>query len=369
MSYYEVIKRTEGLDTDGLFHSISRHEIERALASEVLSQAGFVATLSQEAEKYLELAAAKAREITLKHFGKTIQLYTPIYIANYCDNRCLYCGFKADNAFQRKKLGLDEVKKEAEFISSTGLRSILVLTGDSRSESPVSYIKDCVKILKEYFSSIAIEVYALTEEEYRELISEGVDGLTIYQETYDEKLYETLHPSGPKRDFLFRLDAPERGAMAGMRNVNIGTLLGLASWRREIFLMGLHAKYLQDAYPDVEIGISIPRLRPHAGDFKPGFEVSDRNIVQIITALRLFMPRLGIAVSTREDPILRENIMPLGVTRMSAGSTTCVGGHTRIINDHDRPQFEISDERSVEEIRSLLERRGYQPVLKDWMKI
>lgn len=324
--------------------------------------------LSPEAESNLEEMAVKAHNLTLKHFGKTIQLYTPMYLSNYCDNQCIYCGFNIKNEVERKKLTLDEVEKEAQFISSTGLKHILILTGESREESPVGYLKDCIRVLRKYFSSISIEVYPLTQEEYAQLVSEGVDGLTIYQETYDEEVYNKMHLSGPKKDFRFRLDAPQRGCEAGMRNVNIGVLLGLNDWRKEIFLLGLHAKYLQDNFTDVEIGISIPRLRPQVGDFKAIAEVSDKNIVQIILALRIFLPRLGISVSTRENPAFRENLVPLGITRMSAGSTTRVGGHT-VGREAGLEQFEICDERSVEEIKDMLNRKGYQPVLKDWMHL
>lgn len=324
--------------------------------------------LSAEAESNLEEMALKAHNLTLKHFGKTIQLYTPMYLSNYCDNQCIYCGFNIKNEVERKKLTLDEVEKEAQFISSTGLKHILILTGESREESPVGYLKDCIGVLKKYFSSISIEVYPLTQEEYAQLVSEGVDGLTIYQETYDEEVYNKMHLSGPKKDYRFRLDAPQRGCEAGMRNVNIGVLLGLNDWRKEIFLLGLHAKYLQDNFVDVEIGVSIPRLRPQVGDFKAIVEVSDKNIVQIILALRIFLPRLGISVSTRESPTFRENLVPLGITRMSAGSTTRVGGHTIGI-EAGSEQFEVCDERSVEEIKEMLSRKGYQPVLKDWLSL
>lgn len=330
----------------------------------------FAGHLSGKAESSLENLAQRARETTLNNFGRTIQLYTPMYLSNYCDNACLYCGFNVNNKIDRKVLVPEEVEKEAGFISSTGIRHILILTGESREMSPTGYIKDCIKILKKHFSSISIEVYPLAEDEYRELIAAGVDGLTIYQEAYDESVYSKMHPDGPKSDYRFRLGAPERGARAGMRNVNIGVLLGLAPWREEVLCLGLHARYLQDKFPDVEIGVSLPRIRPQVSGFKAGYEVSDKNLVQIILALRLFLPRLGIALSTRERPELRENLIPLGITRMSAGSTTRVGGHTTGHKDDDYAfQFEISDPRSVEEIKAMLGEKGYQPVLKDWMHI
>ena len=223
--------------------------------------------------------------------------------------------------------------------------------------------------MKKYFSSISVEIYPLTESQYGEIIQEGVDGLTIYQETYDEKVYSEVHRAGPKKDYKFRLDAPERAAMAGIRNVNIGVLLGLSDWRRDVFFMGMHAKYLQDKFCDVEIGSSVPRLRPHTGDFKIPVEVNDKNMAQIIVALRIFLPRLSISISTRENPQLREGLLPLGVTRMSAGSSTKVGGHSIEYPEESNPsQFEISDTRSVEEIRAMLAVKGYQAVFKDWMQ-
>ena len=325
--------------------------------------------LSPEAEKNLEEMAQKAHEITLQNFGKTIQLYTPMYISNYCENECVYCGFNKSSRTERKKLTPEEVEKEAACIASSGLRHVLILTGESREESPVSYIKSCVQILKKYFTSISIEIYPLTEDEYRELITEGVDGLTVYQETYDKEAYDKVHLSGPKKDYKFRLDAPERALKAGMRTVNIGVLLGLSDWREEAFSMGLHARHLQDKFTDAEISISVPRIRPQVEGYRPPLEVTDKNIVQIILALRIFLPRVGITLSTRENPDLRENLLPLGVTRMSAGSTTAVGGHTINYTKNKPVQFEISDGRNVDQIKEMLLEKGYQPVLKDWVLI
>lgn len=331
-------------------------------------QGRFAGLLSVGAEDRLEDLARQARKTTLRYFGRAIHLYTPIYLSNHCQNRCLYCGFNSDNEIERKKLTVDEVEREAQYISSTGLKHILVLTGDSPKENPVSYIKECVGVLRKYFDSVSIEIYALTAGEYRELIGCGVDGLTIYQEVYDADVYKKVHVSGAKKDYLFRLETPERALSEGMRFVNIGALLGLADWRKEIFFTGLHAGYLQDRYPEAEISISLPRLRPHAGSFSGECAVSDKNIVQAMAALRLFLPRAGITISTRESADFRENIIPLGVTRISAGSTTAVGGHTSSGVDKCN-QFEIFDRRNVPEIMNMLRNKGYQPVMKDWMAI
>ncbi|MGA2774858.1 MAG: 2-iminoacetate synthase ThiH [Candidatus Omnitrophota bacterium] len=363
MNYYEVYSQYKGKTFDE-----KSEDIKSAILTDNVSISQFSALLSASAEKYLEEIAARAHELTISNFGKTIQLYTPMYLSDYCENKCAYCGFTADNSFKRKKLSLDEVEKEAKFIASTGLKHILILTGESRKMTPISYIKDCVNVLKKYFSSISIEIFPLTEAEYAELVSCGVDGLTIYQEVYDETVYDSVHLAGAKKNYNFRLDAPERGCASGMRNVNIGILLGLAPWRKEAFFMGLHAKYLQDKFPDVEIGISLPRLRPQVGNFTAPYIVTDKNIVQMIMALRLFLPRVGITISTRENPEFRENILSLGITKMSAGSTTAVGGHTLNQGAH-QAQFRISDERSVDEIKDAIERKGYQPVLKDWLQL
>ena len=370
MSYYDTVLEYKQYGRTLPLKNFSRDHLKKAIYAGEVTAGQFACLLSQEAEDSLEEMACRSHELTLRYFGRTVQLYTPIYLSNHCDNKCVYCGFNSGNDLNRKKLGFEEVENEARLISSTGLKHILVLTGDSRKESPVSYIRDCIKILRKYFSSISIEVYALTEGEYAELVSVGVDALTIYQEVYDEDIYSSVHPLGPKRNYKFRLDAPERGARSGLRKVNIGTLFGLGDWRREVFLMGLHAKYLQDKYPDVEIGASIPRIRPHAGAFRPLVEVSDKNIVQAIVSLRIFLPRLSMSVSTREDPKFREDILPLGITSMSAGSTTYVGGHSMDIYEKGLvPQFEISDKRSVGEVKAMLEGKGYQPVFKDWMCI
>ncbi|MBD3426796.1 MAG: 2-iminoacetate synthase ThiH [Candidatus Omnitrophica bacterium] len=370
MSYHDILKEYSQFDLESAFTAADESGLCGALGGERVGEKGLIALLSPYAAAHLERIAQKAHRITLKHFGRTIQLYTPIYVSNYCQNRCLYCGFNSSSDIPRKKLTLIQVEKEASFISSTGLRHVLLLTGGSRKESPVSYIIDCLRVLRRYFSSISVEIYSLEEEEYALLIKEGVDGLTIYQETYQEDIYRKVHPSGPKRDYRFRLDAPERALRKGMRAVNIGALLGLAPWRRDVFLMALHARYLCEKFPEAEVGVSLPRLRPTAGGFRAAHPVSDRDIAQVVMAMRLFLPRQGITISTREEPSFRENLMPLGVTRISAGSTTSVGGHTQSKGEDIMDmQFRISDERDVAQIREMLRAKGYQAVLQDWMTV
>ncbi|KKM10262.1 thiamine biosynthesis protein ThiH [Clostridiales bacterium PH28_bin88] len=364
MTFYDIYSRFKGFDFDSFFDRIGPHEVMGALEKSRIDHTDFLVLLSPAAEGVLEEMAQKAHRLTLQHFGRAMVLYTPLYLSNYCVNQCSYCGFNARNRLHRKTLTLEEVEAEARAIAGTGLRHILVLTGESRRHAPVCYIAGCVRVLRRYFASIGIEVYPMEEEEYRSLIQAGVDSLTIYQETYDEEVYDRVHLNGPKKNYRYRLEAPERGCRAGMRAVNIGSLLGLNDWRREAFFTGLHASYLQDRYPEVEFSVSVPRLRPHLGSFPPPCPVSDKNLVQVLLALRLFIPRLGLTLSTRERAELRDHLVPLSITRMSAGSCTRVGGHA--IQDTGDGQFDIADTRSVAEIREALLRRGYDPVFKDW---
>jgi len=367
MSFYAKYMEYRKFDFDGFFYGVTDLDVQRALNKEFIDEMDYLALLSPMAEKYLEQMAVKAQQLTIRNFGKVIFLFTPLYLSNYCTNKCVYCGFNVTNDIKRSKLTLDEVEQEAEAIRRTGLRHILILTGESRKDSPVSYIKDCVHVLKKRFSSISIEVYPLEEQEYAELVEAGVDGFTMFQEVYNEKLYQELHLGGPKRNYRYRLDAPERACRACMRTVNIGALLGLDEWRRESFFTGLHADYLQDNYPEIEISVSFPRIRPSMGCYEPRYQVTDKNLVQAMLALRIFMPRAGITLSTRENAKLRNNLLGLGVTKMSAGSSTAVGGYSN--KSKSESQFDISDERSVEEIKQMIYSKGYQPVFKDWLQI
>ncbi|OPY58904.1 MAG: 2-iminoacetate synthase [Pelotomaculum sp. PtaU1.Bin035] len=363
MSFYIERKNYEKFDFYNFFERVDDADIERVIAKDRLSELDYLTLLSPRAEGYLEAMAQKSLLLTIRHFGRVILLYTPLYLANYCVNHCVYCGFQVRNRLSRKKLSVDEVEAEAKIIAATGLKHILILTGESRKKSPVSYIKECIEVLKRYFTSISIEIYPLEEYEYAALISAGVDGLTIYQEVYNEEVYADLHPAGPKRNYRFRLEAPERACRAGIRTVNVGALLGLHDWRSEAFFTGLHANYLQNLFPEVDVSVSPPRIRPQLGGYRPDIEVSDKNLVQYMLAFRLFMPRGGITVSTRERAELRDHLVKLGATKMSAGSSTAVGGRS---NGGATGQFEISDGRSVAEMAAMLYSMGYQPVYKDW---
>ncbi|HAJ57478.1 MAG TPA: 2-iminoacetate synthase ThiH [Candidatus Omnitrophica bacterium] len=367
MGFYDSLEKFEGFDLESFFKKVSDDDILRAINNTSIDELDLLSLLSPQAGRHLEAMAQKSQELTLRNFGRVIYLYAPLYLGNFCDNECLYCGFKRDNPIERRKLSLPEVEKEAEAIAATGIRHILILTGESRQQTPVSYLKDCVLALKNYFSSISIEVYPLEAGEYKELIDVGVDGLTLYQETYDRSLYRQLHPRGPKSDFLYRLDAPDRAAGMKMRSLSIGALLGLADFRREAFFLGLHASYMEHRYPEVELSVSLPRFQRAAGDFSPVFPVGEAEFVQIMTALRLFLPRAGINISTREGHALRANLIGLGVTRMSAGSRTEVGGYA--LDGKTEGQFEVADKCGVSEVKEMIVKRGYQPVLKDWQAI
>lgn len=365
MNFYDKYLEYKDFKFDDFLNSVNEQQITNILSKDKLTVMDFLALLSEKAQEFLETMAQKAHKLTVMHFGKTILLYTPIYLSNYCENQCVYCGFNYKNKIKRKQLTLQEVENEAEEIAKTGLKHILILTGDAKNIASLSYLKNCIKILRQYFSSISIEIYALTQNEYKELIDEGVDLLTIYQETYDEILYDSLHLKGPKKDYKFRLNAPENACMANIRQVNIGALLGLnENFRKEAFFTALHASYLQDKYIGTEISVSLPRIKPHTGDFKSYYNISDKNMVQMILALRLFMPRLGITISTRESEEFRNNVISLGVTKMSAGSSTVVGGHTL---NNSTGQFDIDDSRNVDEMSKAILKLGYQPVFKDWL--
>jgi 2-iminoacetate synthase len=361
MPFIDTMIRYENFDIGAYCATVTSAQVERALGKGRLDELDYLALLSPAAStsQYIEAMARRARDITRTQFGNVIFLFTPLYVSNVCDNVCPYCSFARQHAISRRHLSIEEVRHEALRIAGTGLRHILMLTGESRAGASIEYLKECVGVLRELFSSIAIEVYPLDEAEYAELVACGVDGLTIYQETYDRDIYADLHSGGPKEDFEYRLSAPERACRAGIRSVTLGPLLGLAPPVREAFLAGLHARCILDEFPSVEISGSFPRLRPLAGEFQPPFCVDDRAFVQYLTALRIFIPNAGITVSTRESARFRDSILSLGPTKMSAGVSTSVGRNSE-------SQFEIDDRRSVNEMQNDLLARGFQPVMVDW---
>jgi len=318
----------------------------------------------------LEEMAHAARELTRRQFGRTISLYAPLYIANYCENECVYCGFHASQkSMPRSKLTMEQIDRECEALAATGNRSVLILTGESRFHSPPQYIRDAVRIASRYFSYVALEVYPLDEEEYRELYLAGVDGVTLYQETYDRARYDELHLAGPKKVYDYRVSAPDRIARSGIRHISMGALLGLTDWRRDVIALFEHVRSLEKRHPGVEFGLAFPRLRRVADDIHQYQEVSDRDMLKIMCAARLFFPRVGISISTRETPRFRDSILEFGVTKMSAGSSTRVGGYLEGENKYEDGQFEVFDPRSFDEIKAMLRAKGFDPVVTDWRNI
>lgn len=365
MSFYPIIKQYEAFDFAGFFDQVHENDVLGALEKDRMSPLDFLALLSPLAKHHLEAMARKANQLTVQFFGRTIQLFIPLYISNYCANDCLYCGFNQRNDIQRRKLSLAQIEMEAQSIAKTGLQHLLLLTGEARQLTPIDYLEAAVRLLKKYFASVSIEVFPMEEEAYARLKRAGVDGLTLYQEVYDRQRYALLHTTGKKTDYRFRLDAPERGARAGFRMVNMGALMGLGDVRQEAFFSGLHAKYLEDNYLQTEVGLSLPRFNPAEGDYTPDFSADDATYVQLMTALRCFLPRAGLTVSTRESATFRDHLIHLGATRFSAGSCTGVGGYAQN-NAKDTPQFEITDQRSVDQVVAAIKAQGYQPVYKDW---
>lgn len=347
---------------------VTRRQVLAALEREHLNLKDYALLLSPAAGECLEELAARAKAETASHFGNAVCLFTPLYIANYCENHCVYCGFNCQNKIHRGRLEPDEVAQELDAIAATGLREILLLTGESRHMSDVSYIGEAVKLAAERFSTVGIEIYPLNTEEYAYLHRCGADFVSVYQETYDPVRYEQMHRSGPKRVFPYRLNAQERALRGGMRGVAFGALLGLSDFRRDAFATGVHAWLLQRKYPHAEISFSVPRLRPYINreDNNPG-GVREAQLLQVMLAYRLLMPFAGITISTRERAGFRDHIVGLAATKISAGVKVGVGGHEE--EQKGDEQFEISDPRSVEAVRDMLLARGLQPVYTDYVRV
>ena len=322
--------------------------------------------LNNNDRKFLENLAQEARLTTLKHFGNVISLYAPIYLSNYCDNQCTYCGFNQLRDVKRTKLSIDEMENEMAKVSSFGIQNILLLTGESRIHSPFEYIKSSVIIAKKYFSSINLEVFPMGIDEYRELYELGVDGVTIYQETYDRERYKILHKKGPKRNYEFRRSTPERIAEAGMRTIGMGVLLGLSEIDKDIWHLFNHLKEMEREYPGVEYSLSFPRIIPIETKETDLYIADDITLIKLICLARILFPTIGINLSTRENQKLRDNALFLGVTRVSAASKTTVGGYDT--NSEESPQFDVMDKRSVKEITELIRTKGFDPVFTDWRR-
>jgi len=372
-------------------NAVAAHE---TLGKSKISLADFATLISPAAGELLETMGRKAHTMTQQRFGKTIRLFAPLYLSNECVNNCAYCGFSRDNPILRVTLSLDEVRREAEELKSQGFRNLLLVAGEHPKFVSNNYLRDCIATLHADWPGISLEVGPMETEDYRPLVAAGADGLVVYQETYDRKVYADMHTAGPKRNFDWRLETPERAYTAGFRRLGISPLYGLADWRYEALSVAAHADYLLRHCWKAAVTISLPRLRPCAGEFEPLTHVSDRELAQLICAFRLMFPDVGIVLSTRETPKLRDGLLPLGVTMMSAGSHTEPGGYTgagkekihhtergRIVElasgasewvpQADRAtnatgQFNIADERPAAEVAELIRRLGYEPVWKDW---
>ncbi len=357
------------------YSSYTARDVELALSKDTCSVEDFKALLSPAAAPYLEQMARKAERITAEHFGNTVYIFTPIYIANYCQNYCVYCGFNCYNNIRRKRLSFEEIEHEMQVIAKTGMEEILMLTGESRKYSDVEYIGEAVKIAKKYFRNIGIEIYPVNTDEYRYLHECGVDYVTVFQETYNTDKYETLHLMGHKRVWPYRFDAQERALRAGMRGAGFSALLGLDDFRRDALATALHVYHLNRRYPHAELSLSCPRLRPIINNEKINpRDVGEKELCQVLCAYRIFLPFAGITVSSRESKEFRNGIAKICATKVSAGVSTGIGDHEEKYtgsqeDDAGDEQFEINDSRSFRNMYDDMERGGLQPVLNDYIYV
>lgn len=386
----------EGLRLDELMErsmSARTPAVAESLGRSGLTLADFANLISPAGAGLLEPLCRRSQTLTQQRFGRVIRLFAPLYLSNECINNCKYCGFSRDNAILRVTLTVEEVVREAQSLKEKGFRNILLVAGEHPKFVSSGYMAECMAALHAEMPSISLEVGPMETKEYRPLVEAGADGLVVYQETYDRKVYAEMHTAGPKRDFAWRLETPERAYAAGFRRLGIGALYGLADWRREAIAVAAHAEHLLRNCWKAQLTISLPRLRPCAGEFQPLTQMSDRELAQLVCAFRLFLPDAGLVLSTREPAKLRDGLIPLGVTLISAGSHTEPGGYTgagkekihhtergRIVelaagasewasNGHATNatgQFQIADERSAEEVAELIRKLGYEPVWKDW---
>lgn len=352
------------------YNKYTAADVKRALNHENRTPEDFAALLSPAALPYLEEMAQAAQLETRKHFGNSVYMFTPLYIANYCENYCIYCGFNCHNKIRRAKLTEDQIRQEMAAIAQTGLQEILILTGESKKMSDVAYIGEACKIAREYFKVIGLEVYPMNSDEYAYLHQCGADYVTVFQETYNADKYETLHLAGHKRIFPYRLNAQERALKGGMRGVGFAALLGLDDFRKDAFATGMHAYLLQRKYPHAEIAFSCPRLRPIINNDKINpMDVHEARLLQVVAAYRLFMPFASITVSTRECERVRNNLVNIAATKISAGVSTGIGSHVEEIEEKGDEQFEISDGRSVTEVYDALVGQNLQPVMSDYIYV
>lgn len=357
------------------YNKYNAEDVERAINSESCTIEGFKALLSPAAMPFLENMAQRAKAETSKHFGNTVYMFTPLYIANFCENYCIYCGFNCYNDINRKKLDMPEIEHEMKVIADSGIEEILILTGESRGMSGIGYIGEACKLARQYFRNVGLEIYPVNTDEYKYLHECGADYVTVFQETYEPDKYETLHLMGHKRVFPYRFDAQERAIMGGMRGVGLSALLGLSDFRKDAFATALHAYYLQRKYPHVEYSLSCPRLRPIINNDKINpLDVHERQLCQVLCAYRIFLPYIGITVSSREQKHFRDGIVKIAATKVSAGVSTGIGDHeSKYEGWKDESagdeQFEISDSRSFDEMYGDMSSEGLQPVLNDYVYV
>ena len=380
-NHMEYLPDMEVLESDiqqKVIDAMNNYDYDKYTAKDVLNAINksnrtpedFAALLSPAALPYLEQMAEAAKDEKERHFGNSICFFTPIYIANYCENYCIYCGFNCHNKIKRAKLNAQEIEEEMEAIARSGLQEILILTGESKKMSSVEYIGEACKIARKYFKVVGLEVYPMNSDEYAYLHKCGADYVTVFQETYNSDKYETLHLAGHKRVFPYRLNAQERALKGGMRGVGFAALLGLDDFRKDAFATGMHAYLLQRKYPQAEIAFSCPRLRPIINNDRINpKDVHEAQLLQVVTAYRLFMPFASITVSTRECARVRDNLMNIAATKISAGVSTGIGSHSEDIEEKDRgdEQFEISDGRDVKQVYDDLVKIGLQPVMGDYI--
>ena len=351
-------------------------DVRAALEHTTCSIEDFKALLSPAAEPFLEAMAERARLETSKHFGNTVYLFTPLYIANYCENYCVYCGFNCYNHINRMKLSMEQIEKEMKVIADSGMEEILILTGESRAQSNVEYIGEACKLARKYFRMVGLEIYPVNTDEYKYLHECGADYVTVFQETYDTDKYEQLHLLGHKRVWPYRFDAQERALRGGMRGVAFSALLGLSDFRKDALASALHVYYLQRKYPHAEMSLSCPRLRPIINNDKINpLDVHEKQLCQIICAYRIFLPFVGITVSSRESAEFRNGIVKIAATKVSAGVSTGIGDHDSKYNGKETDevqgdeQFEIDDNRSLDKMYKDIESEGLQPVLNDYLYV
>ncbi|MCE3226773.1 MAG: thiamine biosynthesis protein ThiH [Bacteroidetes bacterium] len=339
-------------------------DVERALSKSKLNLEDFAALISPAALPYLEQMAQKSRALTMQRFGKTIQMFAPMYLSNECNNICTYCGYSFDNKIKRRTLTDSEIVKEAEAIKQLGFDHVLLVTGEANATVHVPYFLNAIKLIKPHFSNISVEVQPLEQEEYAQLHEAGVYSILVYQETYDQEAYKLHHPKGKKSNFFYRLDTPDRVGQSKIHKIGLGALLGLSDWRTDSFFCAMHLDYLQKKYWQTKYSISFPRIRPAEGVEISNEHISDKELLQLICAYRIFNPDVELSVSTRETATFRDNIIKLGATSMSAGSKTNPGGYS--VDPQSLEQFEIDDTRTPQEFMKVISKQGYEAMLKDW---